>query len=105
VTSRSAVGTIVLTVAVTLDRRILSPHVEALAFIGILEPGPGLFAIVERQAVWLGEVLARRLGVPRRTLSAARQKEAPAPWLRQVGRRRAILIYRDLPPAVVRAPG
>lgn len=47
-----------------LYRRILSPHVEGLAFIGILEPGPGLLAIVERQAVWLGEVLARRLAVP-----------------------------------------
>jgi dimethylaniline monooxygenase (N-oxide forming) len=47
-----------------LYRRILSPHVEGLAFIGILEPGPGLFAIVERQAAWLGEVLAQRLQVP-----------------------------------------
>ena len=37
---------------------------DRLAFIGILEPGPGLLAIVERQAAWLGEVLARRLPVP-----------------------------------------
>ena len=35
----------------------------------------------------------------------AHAKAAPAPWLRQVARGRAILIYRDLPPAVVRAPG
>jgi type IV secretion system protein VirD4 len=39
------------------------------------------------------------------TLSAGHQKAGPAPWLRQIGRGRAILIYRDLPPAVVRAPG
>jgi dimethylaniline monooxygenase (N-oxide forming) len=47
-----------------LYRRILSPHTEALAFIGILEPGPGLLAIVERQAAWLGEVLAGGLPLP-----------------------------------------
>jgi type IV secretion system protein VirD4 len=41
----------------------------------------------------------------RQTLSAGHQKAGPAPWLRQIGRGRAILIYRDLPPAVVRAPG
>jgi len=39
------------------------------------------------------------------TLAVAHQKAAPAPWLRQIGRGRAILIYRDLPPAIVRAPG
>ena len=49
-----------------LYRRILSPHADALAFIGILEPGPGLLEIVERQAEWLGEVLAGRLRVPER---------------------------------------
>jgi hypothetical protein len=32
----------------------------------VLEPGPGLFEIVERQATWLGEVLAERLDVPPR---------------------------------------
>jgi type IV secretion system protein VirD4 len=37
--------------------------------------------------------------------AATQQKAGPAPWLRQVRRGRAILIYRDLPPAVVRAPG
>jgi type IV secretion system protein VirD4 len=41
----------------------------------------------------------------RHTLSAAHHKAGPAPWLRQIGRGRAILVYRDLPPAVVRAPG
>jgi type IV secretory pathway TraG/TraD family ATPase VirD4 len=40
-----------------------------------------------------------------RTLSAGHRKAAPPPWLRQIGRGRAILIYRDLPPAVVRAAG
>jgi dimethylaniline monooxygenase (N-oxide forming) len=49
-----------------LYRRIVSPHTEGLAFIGILEPGPGLLAIVERQAAWLGEVLAERLPLPGR---------------------------------------
>ena len=44
-----------------LYRRILSPHAEGLAFIGILEPGPGLLEIVERQGEWLGEVLAERV--------------------------------------------
>lgn len=41
----------------------------------------------------------------RQTLNASHQKAGPAPWLRQIGRGRAVLIYRDLPPAVVRAPG
>jgi hypothetical protein len=47
-----------------LYRRILSPHAAGLAFIGILEPGPGLLEIVERQGAWLAEVLAQRLPVP-----------------------------------------
>src|SRR5439155_21271292 len=37
-----------------LYRRILSPHARGLAFVGVLEPGPGLFEIVERQSKWLG---------------------------------------------------
>jgi dimethylaniline monooxygenase (N-oxide forming) len=49
-----------------LYRRILSPHVPGLAFIGVLEPGPGLFEIVERQSAWLAEALAGRLPVPDR---------------------------------------
>jgi dimethylaniline monooxygenase (N-oxide forming) len=49
-----------------LYRRILAPEDPGLTFIGVLEPGPGLFAIVERQAEWLGEVLAGRLRVPGR---------------------------------------
>jgi cation diffusion facilitator CzcD-associated flavoprotein CzcO len=49
-----------------LYRRILSPHAERLAFIGILEPGPGLLEIVERQSEWLGEALAERLMLPAR---------------------------------------
>jgi type IV secretion system protein VirD4 len=44
-------------------------------------------------------------GGSRHTLSVSREQAAPAPWLRQVGRGRAILVYRDLPPAIVRAPG
>jgi dimethylaniline monooxygenase (N-oxide forming) len=47
-----------------LFRRILSPADPGLAFIGVLEPGPGLFEVVERQATWLAEVLAGRLRVP-----------------------------------------
>jgi cation diffusion facilitator CzcD-associated flavoprotein CzcO len=49
-----------------LYRRILAPEATGLAFIGVLEPGPGLFAVVERQAIWLGEVLAGRLPLPPR---------------------------------------
>ncbi|MGO9761708.1 MAG: type IV secretory system conjugative DNA transfer family protein [Solirubrobacteraceae bacterium] len=44
-------------------------------------------------------------GLSRHTLSIGHQKAGPAPWLRQIGRGRAILVYRDLPPAIVRAPG
>ena len=44
-------------------------------------------------------------GAARRTLSAAQRKVGPAPWLRQIARGQAILIYRDLPPAIVHAPG
>ncbi|MGH2831968.1 MAG: flavin-containing monooxygenase [Solirubrobacteraceae bacterium] len=47
-----------------LYRRILSPRASGLAFIGVLEPGPGLFEIVERQATWLGEMLAGVLPIP-----------------------------------------
>jgi len=49
-----------------LYRRILSPHADGLAFIGILEPGPGLLEVVARQSQWLGEALARRLPIPSR---------------------------------------
>ena len=44
-------------------------------------------------------------GVSKHTLSIGHQKAGPSPWLRQIGRGRAILVYRDLPPAIVRAPG
>jgi type IV secretory pathway TraG/TraD family ATPase VirD4 len=44
-------------------------------------------------------------GLSRQTLSVSHQKAGPAPWLRQIGPGRAILVYRELPPAVVRAPG
>jgi type IV secretion system protein VirD4 len=36
--------------------------------------------------------------------SIGHQKAGPSPWLRQIGRGRAILMYRDLPPAVIHAP-
>jgi type IV secretion system protein VirD4 len=39
------------------------------------------------------------------SLTVSQQKAGPPPWLRQIGRGRAILIYRDLPPAIVSAPG
>jgi type IV secretion system protein VirD4 len=44
-------------------------------------------------------------GLSRHTLNVGHQKAGPSPWLRQIGRGRAILVYRDLPPAIVRAPG
>jgi type IV secretion system protein VirD4 len=44
-------------------------------------------------------------GLARHTLNVGHQKAAPSPWLRQIGRGRAVLVYRDLPPAVVHAPG
>ena len=44
-------------------------------------------------------------GGSRETLAVSHQKAGPAPWLRQIGRGRAILVYRDLPPAIVRVPG
>lgn len=44
-------------------------------------------------------------GLSRHTLSVAREKAGPSPWLRQVGRGHGFLLYRDLPPAIVRAPG
>jgi len=52
------------------------------------------------------EMVANASNSPgRQTLSASQRKAGPAPWLRQIGRGRAILVYRDLPPAIVRAPG
>ncbi len=49
-----------------LYRRILSPHADNLAFIGILDAGPGRLEIVERQAQWLTEVISGRLVAPSR---------------------------------------
>jgi cation diffusion facilitator CzcD-associated flavoprotein CzcO len=49
-----------------LYRRILSPHENGLAFVGILEPGPGLFEIVDWQSQWLTEIVAGRLPIPER---------------------------------------
>jgi type IV secretory pathway TraG/TraD family ATPase VirD4 len=43
-------------------------------------------------------------GAGRQTLTAGREQAAPPPWLRQIGRGRAILLYRDLPPAIVQVP-
>jgi type IV secretory pathway TraG/TraD family ATPase VirD4 len=43
-------------------------------------------------------------GLSKHTLSVAREKAGPSPWLRQVGRGQGFLLYRDLPPAIVRAP-
>jgi hypothetical protein len=43
--------------AVPLYRRILSPHADNLAFIGILDAGPGRLELVERQAQWLSKVI------------------------------------------------
>lgn len=43
-------------------------------------------------------------GLARHTLSVGHQKVGPSPWLRQIERGRAVLVYRDLPPAIVRAP-
>jgi dimethylaniline monooxygenase (N-oxide forming) len=48
-----------------LYRRILSPHAPGLAFVGVLEPGPGLFEIVERQAQWLAAAIGGELAIPR----------------------------------------
>ncbi|MHB8492473.1 MAG: type IV secretory system conjugative DNA transfer family protein [Solirubrobacteraceae bacterium] len=64
-------------------------------------------------AGYLGELLGEEPvanassspALSRSTLSAGHRKAGPAPWLRQIGRGRAVLVYRDLPPAIVRAPG
>jgi type IV secretion system protein VirD4 len=44
-------------------------------------------------------------GLSRNTLNVGQQKAGPVPWLRQIPRGRGVLVYRDLPPAVIRAPG
>lgn len=38
------------------------------------------------------------------SMSATQQRAAPAPWLRQITPGRALLVYRHLAPAIVRAP-
>lgn len=50
-----------------LYRRILSPHADNLAFIGILDAGPGRLEVVERQARWVTEVISGRLIPPSRS--------------------------------------
>jgi dimethylaniline monooxygenase (N-oxide forming) len=47
-----------------LYRRILSPHQDDLAFIGMLDLGAGRLQIVERQAEWLGRLLGGKLTLP-----------------------------------------
>ena len=47
-----------------LYRRIVSPHAPGLYFVGILEPGPGLLAVVERQSEWLAALLNGRIELP-----------------------------------------
>jgi dimethylaniline monooxygenase (N-oxide forming) len=47
-------------------RRILSPHAENLAFLGILDAGAGRLQITETQADWLGAALAGRIEIPDR---------------------------------------
>jgi Flavin-binding monooxygenase-like len=49
-----------------LYRRVLSPHADNLAFIGILDAGAGRLEVVERQAQWLTEVIAGRVALPSR---------------------------------------
>jgi type IV secretory pathway TraG/TraD family ATPase VirD4 len=43
-------------------------------------------------------------GLSRQSLSIAHQKAGPPPWLRQIERGQAFLLYRDLPPAIVSSP-
>ena len=50
-------------------------------------------------------VASAQQGTGRRSLTPTREQAAPAPWQRQVARGHAILIYRDLPPALVSVPG
>jgi len=45
-----------------------------------------------------------RRGGSSESVSVSEQHVASAPWLRQVGPGQGLLVYRDLPPAVVRAP-
>jgi PPOX class probable F420-dependent enzyme len=47
-----------------LYRRILSPHAPGLAFIGIVEAGPGTFELVERQSQWLALLIGGRITAP-----------------------------------------
>jgi hypothetical protein len=47
-------------------RRVLSPHAENLAFIGILDAGAGRLQITETQAKWLGASLAGHIEIPDR---------------------------------------
>jgi dimethylaniline monooxygenase (N-oxide forming) len=49
-----------------LYRRIVSPHARRLAFIGVVEAGPGMFEIVERQSQWLAQFISGHLWTPTR---------------------------------------
>jgi dimethylaniline monooxygenase (N-oxide forming) len=54
------------TVEFPMYRRILSPHAENLAFIGILDAGIGRLKVTETQADWLGAQLAGHIQTPDR---------------------------------------
>jgi PPOX class probable F420-dependent enzyme len=47
-----------------LYRRVISPRAPGLAFIGVVEAGPGMFEIVERQSQWLAALIAGHLSAP-----------------------------------------
>ena len=47
-----------------LYRRIVSPRARRLAFIGVVEAGPGMFEIVERQAQWLARFITGHVSTP-----------------------------------------
>jgi cation diffusion facilitator CzcD-associated flavoprotein CzcO len=49
-----------------LYRRIVSPSAENLAFVGILDAGPGRLQVTEAQAAWLAALLDERLRLPDR---------------------------------------
>jgi hypothetical protein len=49
-----------------LYRRVLSPRAENLAFVGVLDAGPGRPQVTEAQVQWLAAVLSGRLRLPDR---------------------------------------
>jgi hypothetical protein len=88
--------------ALDLQRLWIAGPISGRPFLGWIGRAPARMLAAEREPV--SQASHSRRGSASETVSISEQRVTGAPWLRQVDSENALLIYRDLPPAVVRAP-